>query len=71
MALEACIECHRDISDECEICPHCGKPEPTQSYQVKQAVIKYNQESGQRKLRLFGLGIAVVGLLTVWAYFAH
>ncbi len=43
MGLEACIECHRDISDECEICPHCGKPEPTKSYQVKQAVIKYNQ----------------------------
>ncbi|EIO4563758.1 hypothetical protein LQM11_004397 [Vibrio parahaemolyticus] len=71
MALESCIECHRDISDECEKCPHCGKPEPTKSYQQIQAVIKYNQRAGQRMLRLFGFGIAFVGGAILWIYFAH
>lgn len=71
MGLDACLDCGKMISTECKQCPHCGKPEPTKSYRERQAVIKYNQESGQRMLRLFGLGVAVVGLITLWAYFAH
>jgi len=46
-----CPDCHREVSDQAEACPHCGRPLVTAAKPVKN----------------YGCGTLIVGLITLFA----
>lgn len=61
MALVKCPECGKEISDQCEACPHCGYPIKIQEKQnlepqpVEVTGIKLNKFNKKKKIMLFSI----------------
>lgn len=75
MALIACPECSKEISDKVKNCPHCGYPfvedsTETQKVEVTSIKLKMVDEKKKRLIRIL-ISIIIIGISAFGSYYLY
>lgn len=70
MALIACSECNKEISDKAFSCPHCGAP-CRSGGQAQSSGVAASQSPKKRNIWKWIIGVPVAGFLALLAFGAY